>query len=231
MSSDLNGIQKIHKETLCEAVLPQIEAMILSGKIAPGDRVNESHLSKMLGISRGPIREACQQLHSRGLLEIKTNRGMFVRNVRLDDVEDLFDIRAVLDALAGTKAAERIRTEDVAELRNCIARMAEHLKANDAEAYYRANISFHISIIHISGNKHLISIYEGICHQTSLFHRALLSLSDRLSDSLDWHRRIVEALARRDGKTAARLLSDHILNGKQALLDSMNVQRFPVPPQ
>ena len=225
MALESGDIHRIHRQSLSEAVLQQIENMILSGKIAPGERLNETRLSSLLGVSRGPIREACRHLLSRGLLEMHANRGMSVREVRDGEVEELFDIRAALDALAGSKAAERIGENGIAELRNWLARMAEQVEANDAEAYYRTNIEFHMAIVRITANSHLLSLYEGICKQTSLFRRVMLSLPERLSDSLDRHRRIVEALERRDGSVAARLLHDHIMDAKKALLDAMRRQK------
>jgi DNA-binding GntR family transcriptional regulator len=187
---NITEIKEFQNRSLMEIIFRQMEGMILSGKIKPGERINESKLSNVLGVSRAPIREALRLLASNGILEIRANRGMFVRDLQIKEVEELYDIRAALDVLAGERAAERIDEEHLQVLNKWMKEMAVCVEANDTDAYYRANLAFHAAIVEISGNANLLSIYEGVCKQMSLFRRISLSLPGHLRLSLQRHKKI-----------------------------------------
>ncbi len=218
---NLAEIQEVQNRSLVEIIFRQLEGMILSRKIQPGERINESKLSNILGVSRAPIREALRLLASNGMLEIRANRGMFVRDLQINEVEGLYDIRAALDVLAGERAAERINAEHLQVLNHWMEEMAACVEANDTDAYYRANIAFHAAIVEISGNANLLSIYEAVCKQMSLFRRVSLSLPGYLRLSLQRHRRIVQAIKSKDSAKAASVMRNHTLGAKKALLHAI----------
>jgi len=218
---DISEIQEVQNRSLVEIIFRQLEGMILSGRIQPGERINESKLSSLLGVSRAPIREALRLLASSGILEIRANRGMFVRELQIKEVEELYDIRAALEVLAGERAAELIDGEDLPVLEKWMQEMAACVEANDTDAYYRANIAFHAAIVEISGNAHLLSIYEGVCKQMSLFRRISLSLPGQLRLSLQRHKKIVEAVRSKDSAKAANVMRNHTLEAKKVLLSAL----------
>lgn len=222
---NLAEIQEVQSRSLVEILFRQLEGMILSGKIQPGERINESKLSSELGVSRAPIREALRLLASSGILEIRANRGMFVRDPKISEVEGLYDIRAALDVLAGEKAAERINEEHLRILNRWIDEMAAYVETNDTDAYYRANLAFHAAIVEISGNGTLLSIYEGVCKQMSLFRRVSLSLPGHLRLSLQRHKKIVEAIKSRNSTKAATVMRNHTLGAKKALLRAIKTKK------
>lgn len=215
---DIGEIKDFQNRSLVEIIFRQLEGMILSGKIQPGERINESKLSNVLGVSRAPIREALRLLASSGILEVRANRGMFVRDLQIDEVEGLYDIRAALDVLAGERAAERVNDGHLRVLNRWIKEMAACVEANDSDAYYRANIAFHAAIVEIAGNAALLSIYEGVCKQMSLFRRISLSLPGQLRLSLRRHKKIVEAIESKSSAKAAGVMRNHTLGAKKALL-------------
>jgi DNA-binding GntR family transcriptional regulator len=215
---NITEIQDFQNRSLVEIIFRQLEGLILSGKIQPGERINESKLSNILGVSRAPIREALRLLASNGILEIRANRGMFVRDLQINEVEGLYDIRAALDVLAGEKAAERIDEEHLQVLNHWIQEMAVCVESKDTDAYYRANIAFHEAIVEISGNANLLSIYEGVCKQMSLFRKVSLSLPGHLRLSLQRHKKIVEAIRSKNSSKAAKVMRNHTLGAKKALL-------------
>jgi len=215
---DISEIQDFQNRSLVEIIFRQLEGMILSGKIQPGERINESKLSNLLGVSRAPIREALRLLASSGILEVHANRGMFVRDLQISEVEGLYDIRAALDVLAGERAAERINDGHLQALNSWIKEMTVCVEANDTDAYYRANIAFHAAIVEITGNANLLSIYEGVCKQMSLFRKISLSLPGHLRLSLQRHKKIVEAIKSKNSAKAASVMRNHTLRAKKALL-------------
>jgi DNA-binding GntR family transcriptional regulator len=215
---DVSKIKELQNRSLVEIIFKQLEGMILSGKIQPGERINESKLSNVLGVSRAPIREALRLLASSGILEIRTNRGMFVRDLQIKEVEELYDIRAALDVLAGERAAECINKQHLQVLNHWLEEMEVCIEKKDADAYYRANIAFHAALVEISGNANLLSMYEGVCKQMSLFRRISLSRPGQLRLSLQRHRKIVEAVKSKNRVKAANVMRNHTLKAKKALL-------------
>lgn len=218
---DIDSMKKIQKKSLTETICKEVERMILSGDMPPGERINETKIASVLGVSRAPVREALRQLESNGLLQIQTNKGMYVRDIKINEVNDLYDIRAALDGLAGEKAAERIQEKDFEILESLIDEMAKCMSERDTEAYYRTNLEFHMAIVRLSQNQSLASIYESVCKQTSLFRMIALSLPGRLSISLEKHRKVIDALRRRDGSECARLMTKHNFEAKEVLTLAM----------
>lgn len=218
---DISEIKAFQNRSLVEVIFRQMERMILAGNFQPGERINESRIATLLGVSRAPIREALRLLASNGILEIRANRGMFVREIEAREVDELYDIRAALDALAGERAAVLFREEQRPSLDRWMGEMALQVEANDVGAYYRANINFHTAIVEIAGNENLLSIYEGICKRMSLFRKASLSLPGQLSVSLQTHRKIAEAITSKDPVKAGNVLRHHTLEAKKRLLKAI----------
>lgn len=214
--------ERIERPSLSDIVCARLEQMILSREIQPGKRINESKLSRVLGVSRAPIREACRQLERLWMVEVIPRRGTFVREIHAEEVEDLYDIRAILDEYAGRKAASKIRKKDMSLLREHLSEMESATEQNDPGNYFRANLAFHQTIFDIAGNKSLPMLYEGITKRAALFRKSSLSIPGRLAVSLQQHREIFEALSTRDAAKTAQLMKDHVVNAKQAVLDSLD---------
>lgn len=215
---DTNAVRAVQSQSLAGVICEQLEEMILAGKIQPGERINESQLSSLLGVSRAPIREACRQLERHGMVEVRVNRGTFVKEIDLQELEELYEIRSALDALAGEKAAQVITNQELEELQVPLEAMGAATRSEDHKLYYQANLDFHMCIMHIAGNKNLISIYEGVCKKASLFRRTSLSLPGRLPESLRQHQAIYTAIAEHDETQAATLMRHHIVDAKIALV-------------
>ena len=221
MKSFAEEIRVIRSHSLSSAIYRQLEDMILSGKIKPGERINESRLASALQVSRAPIREACRQLEKHGMVEVFANRGTFVRSIQPREVEELYDIRAALEALAGERAAERVTPKARKELRTHFAAMERCAKAGSVADYYAANAQFHSTLIRMSGNQSLSGIYDSICKQVQLFRRTSLALPGRLRVSLGQHQEILAAVLAGDGNRAGLLLRDHVLDAGRALVSAL----------
>ncbi len=215
---NVDEIKEFQSRSLVEVIFRQMEGMILAGNFQPGERINESRIAALLGVSRAPIREALRLLASSGILEVRANRGMFVRDIQPREVDELYDIRGALDALAGERAAALFREDQRPRLERWMGEMAVHVEAKDVGGYYRANINFHTAIVEIAGNENLLAMYEGICKRMSLFRQASLSLPGQLGVSLQKHRKIADAITANDPAKAGNLLRHHTLEAKKTLL-------------
>ena len=199
----------------------EIERMIGTGELTGGTRINESTLALRLGISRGPVREACRALEQIGLLRSELNRGFFVREVSTKEALDLYDIRAGLFGTAGRLAAAIITTSQLRGMETLIAQMEAAIEAADVATFYMLNNQFHHAVLIASDNEKLIEIYPLLEAELHLFRRRGLVLAGSMRTSNDEHQAILEALRQSDGTAAARLLERHILAGKARFLRTL----------
>lgn len=220
-------IRKVQNQSLTSVIYDQLEQMILTGRIKPGERINESQLSSMLQVSRAPIREACRQLEKHGMVQSIARKGTFVAKIEISEVIELYDIRASLDALATEKATVQATPEDLVQLRDMMARMQAALLADDAQKYFKANIIFHRRIVELSRNKNLHSLIEGIYRKASLYRKTNLSFTGRLSISFSQHEDILRAMEAGIPEEASRLMKHHVIDARDALLRSLESSDLP----
>ena len=214
-------LEILRTHSLTTIVLQELERMILSGELKPGERINEKALAARQAVSRGPIREACRRLEQAGLVEIIVNRGVFVCKLKPKDAADLCDIRASLSALAGRRLAETITAEQLATLRRMVERMEALAEADDVEAYYPLNVEFHDTIMNFAGNEWLTEMCAAIDKELYLFRRRSLHVGLGLRRSADEHRLMLAALAAGDGRRAAAIFEQHANTGKERLLGAL----------
>jgi DNA-binding GntR family transcriptional regulator len=213
-------------ETLSSLVAEELERMIIRGELQAGDRINESALAEMLSISRGPIREACRSLEKSNLVRVVMNRGVYVREMSVDQAAEVYDVRAHLFGLAGRLAANRISLREIAELRANVAEMQE---AKDIDTYYPLNVDFHARLVELSGNKRVAELYTALSKELHLFRRRGLVEHDSMATSNQEHLRIIEALRDHSCELAERTMTDHILAGKTRLLERVGESGSGIP--
>ncbi len=206
-------------ESLTRSVREQIEGMILRGEVAAGERLNEAVLAAKLNVSRGPVREATRLLAEAGLVTAIHNRGVFVRQIKLEEVMHIYDVRAGLASVAGRIAARRATKDQVAELRGLWQAMENAIATENSDAYYDLNRDFHTCIVAISNNSRLIDFTAITEREVFLFLRRGATSRPRMSNQQ--HLDILEAIAAGDEAGAARAFETHIITGKQRMLDTL----------
>jgi GntR family transcriptional regulator of vanillate catabolism len=205
-------------------LVEQLRARVLDGAIPPGERMNEVRLAAELGTSRTPVRAALSVLAGEGLLDYAPNRGYRVRLSPPREVEDAFQTRAVLEALAARQAAEQggfppaERAAAEAALAEGDAVLARgRLTAGPIAAYRLANVRFHEAVLAASGNRLLDRMVRLSLNLplSSLNHIPRFTL-DELRRRHDDHHRIFEAITNRDGWRAELLMREHVLRVRDA---------------
>ncbi len=191
--------------------------MIIDGQLQSGERINESHLAETLGISRGPIREACRTLEQAGLLTSTTNKGAYVRELRLEEAEDLYAIRSVLAGLIGRLVVERATDQDISKLQDYVNKMEAAIQANSPDTYFKLNLEFHDALAQASHNKALYYNYLKIVDQLHLMRRRGLVDAQNISISNKEHIAILSALQNRDAQGAEKAMRDHVNAGLSRL--------------
>jgi DNA-binding GntR family transcriptional regulator len=210
-------IAQMRENSLSGVVRHEIERMILSAELPTGSRVNENAIALRLGVSRGPVREACRALVELGLLDLIPNRGVFVRRLDRHDVEEVYDLRAGLTGLAGTLVALRITDAELDRLRALVEKMDEAAAAGDFRVFYPINLEFHDIILQLTGNSRLIKSYRALVKEFQLFRSHGLVQSDALRESNQEHHAILAALEQRDSAAAYDASFRHVQHGKQRM--------------
>lgn len=203
--------------TRSQSVTQALREAILNGDFAPGVRLQEVPLSEKLRVSRTPVRAALQSLAASGMLEYSANRGYSVRRLRRDELLSIYDIRAVLEGLACRFVAEHgLGVEDKAIFERALEEgdrvLAEpRLGSREYEAYRRVNVTIHETIVRASGSRMLAEMMH-MCHNVPMSsNRNIVWNSARaLERRHDDHRRIFDAIVKREGWRAELLMREHV---------------------
>ena len=197
--------------SLVETVMARLRDEILSGELAPGDRIVEEQLTRQLGISRAPLREALRQLGQQGLVEHLPRRGVRVATLSETEVDELFELRDVLERHAIGVALRRVDL-DLTGLDAALDMLADAVETGDGLVAAAAHRRFHLALVELAGHRHLRSAYEPVLVKLQLYMATNLQReADRRSpaEGLRRHQRLRAALATRDLAVALRELGDH----------------------
>ncbi len=206
-------ISQRRSKTLNTIVREAIEEMIVSGELASGDRINESNLASRLQVSRGPVREACRSLEQAGLLVSAVNHGVYVREMTLDEVRDLYEVRTSLACLVGRLIVKRADDHEISQIADFVTQMDIAVEKNDARKYYDLNLNFHDALVKAAHNRALEQSYHWIIKQLHLYRQKGLVQSGNLQASNEEHKAIVEAIINRDENAAEEAMRKHISGG------------------
>jgi len=212
-----DSIALVRSNSLPSLVQRELERMILAGELGAGAKLNEASVAERLGVSRGPVREAFRALEASGLVRLEKNRGVFVRQVDVDEADEIYELRAVLDDYAGRLAAQHAGALDVADLRTRIDRMERAVGRGDLDAYHEANLGFHDRLVELAGNAKLLALYRRLVNELSLYRRATLDQTGIPSVSLGEHRAIVDCIAAGQAAAAGRLLREHVVASRDRM--------------
>ena len=199
---------------LYEQVAERLRSRILSHTLSPGSWIDEQRLCGDYGISRTPLREALKVLATEGLVTMKPRRGAYVTEMSERDVIEVYHLLSLLESDAAGEVARRASRSDMDEL----ARLHVELEsaAQDRERFFALNEAFHLRILEIAGNRWRIQIVADLRKVMKLNRHHSLFREGRLAESLNEHRALVAALARRDAAAAEALTREHFRNGLAA---------------
>ncbi|MBR0670427.1 GntR family transcriptional regulator [Neoroseomonas soli] len=200
-------------ETLSEHAFRQIQSAIVKGDIAPGSKISEPELARAYGISRGPLREALHRLEGQKLLVRVPHVGARVVSLSRQELSELYEIREALEGTACRLAAERMRPEQVEELRRVLLAHERDEAFQAGRGYYQqeGDYDFHYRIVQGSGNQMLFRLLCDELYQLARMYRIQYSASPhRPRQAYAEHHRILDAIADGDGELAELLMRRHI---------------------
>jgi len=199
-----------------------IRNMILSGELSAGTALGEEALAETCGVSRTPVREALRRLESDMLVTRTDTQRSFVAEWSLDDVRDAFHLRAMLEAYAARRAAERMTPESLARLRMANTQIAQAIAQSrpDVGAFLEGNRMFHAAILDVAGSRRLVAQLGSLVEQPVVWRTAHHYGPDALHRSWSEHEELIAAFARHDGAWAEAIMSSHILRAFHAYADA-----------
>lgn len=203
---------------LSPAIAEALKRMIFAGEIAPGERLNEAALAARMGTSRGPIREAIRVLSGQGLVTPVPNRGVYVREISVREMLEIYDLRALLFGYAAERACEHLTEAERAEMAELLAGMDAVTDSDEGTRYYELNLRFHALILQLSGNQRAQRAYDDHIKELHLFRRSFFNAPGNRRRSNAEHRAIFEAITKGDAKRARLLAERHVQSGRERLL-------------
>jgi len=207
--------------TLATEIARHLREAIIKGELAPGERVNESKLTRDLALSRSPVREAIRILESEGLLTLEPHRGAHVRPLGDDDLQEIFDVRLMIESHGLRRDPHRITAEVIAPLRVAVDEARAALAANVFEVWHQASLRFHDGLVALAGNRQLTRLHEELKISLRRYQISVIGLLGQPERSHAEHEAILDALEHGKLEQGAALVAAHITNLKEAVLKAM----------
>lgn len=221
------GDLTINHPTLAAVVADRLRQLIIDGTLKPGTWLNERDLCDKLKISRTPLREAYRMLAADGLLSLQPKRGAMVIELSAQDVENIFDVLAVLEGLAARSAAERATDAELAHIAQLHEQTRAYYEQRDIRAYYAHSMGTHIAINRAAHNPALTQSYDRLNLQVQALRYRSNFNQEEWTRAMNDHDAFVGALLRRDGEAAEQSIRAH-LGGRKSY--HLRVARTAAPP-
>jgi DNA-binding GntR family transcriptional regulator len=192
------------------AAYKQLREAILQGHLPMGARVNELELARAWQVSRTPIRDALRRLEAEGLVQGSPGRGVIVPVLGLADVDELYELREVLESRAARRAAQRATPEFHARLNSLIRAFGAAMKREDHDAMLALDFEIHTAIAQMSGNARLDQALQTVRGQVHAIRLRSFRVRGRAAKSLKEMARLVAAMRVRDGRRAEDAMREHL---------------------
>lgn len=199
----------LRSQRTADLLARQITRAILEGELPPGSRLREQSLAEAYEVSRTPVREALIQLSASGLVELAPNRGATVLRLHVEDIAEVYHLRAVLEGEAASMAATRITPDDVALLAKSCERLGELHHASPAEQL-AADTEFHYRIAEASGSSRLAALVRQVSAIPEAYRSAIAYTSADMLEAQRQHGAITGELAARHPGRASKLMRRHV---------------------
>ena len=197
---------------LREIVYEELKRQILTGEIAPGTRMMEVELADEMGVSRTPVREAIRKLEKEGLVIIIPRKGAQVAKMSEKDMEDVLEIREVLDELAVQAACDRITDEELVAIKEAKERFEIAVKKADTNAIAESDVAFHEVIYKAAKNPKLVYILSNLREQMYRYRLEYIKDKRVYEILVEEHNALYEGLVKKDKAFLVKIMHQHLQN-------------------
>jgi DNA-binding GntR family transcriptional regulator len=193
---------------LRQSVYEALVELVIAGRLSPGQHLVETDLARQLGVSRQPVREALHRLEAEGWVDLRPNQGAFVHVPTDREVDELLDVRELLEVEAARLVARNASKDQVARLRETCQRGEDAVKAGDTERFVTLNNEFHSALSDIAGNSVLAELGEIVGRRARWYYRLVAPLREH--ESCAEHLDLVGAIEAADMEQATKVARRHI---------------------
>lgn len=213
-------------KSLQEQTYSALRASILSGEIAPGERLIETQLAQKLQVSRTPVREAIKQLQRETIAIADKNGGIRVMTISVVDAQQLYDCRIALEELAVKEVCRSATAAKIQKIGEWVDK-AEHLlekgfTPEKSAQMLEIDYQFHLAIGESSGNKWLVYLLDRVFDKMKLLRVQTTRHNPRVLEIRSEHRQVYNAIAQRDIEKAVMLIREHLLASKKRVVKELN---------
>ena len=213
----MKGQQKINHPNLSDEAYSILAKRIIGREFSAGVRLVETKLARDLGISRTPIREALNRLVQDGLIDLVPRKGAQVIQLKAKDVEEIYELRKVLEGFATEKATLLIKEKDLHQIKELMEK-GESSSEKKLEYYLNSDLKLHNLIINHCGNSRLIKILRNLQNFIHSFRILDAQYGQRIKQAHEDHKAILKALSKKDARAARVLMEQHTENAKKNIL-------------
>jgi DNA-binding GntR family transcriptional regulator len=198
-----------------------IREAILEGRIGPGERLKEQEIARDLGLSRTPVREALLMLQGEGLVESSPNRGATVRSYSATEIDEMYQLRAVLEGYAARRAATRIENEELALLEASNQRFAAVCEDGEIVDLMRENIVFHSIVLDAARSPQLTDMVRTVIELPLVYRSFFWYSPEERYMSLRAHTQLARALLAHDEERSELIMKEHVFEARDHLVASV----------
>ncbi|MFD1881267.1 GntR family transcriptional regulator [Paracoccus pacificus] len=226
----ISGTQ-LRRRSLHEELIEALRELIVSGELPPGRKVPEKDLCDLYGVSRTPLREALKVLATDGLVTLEPNRGAWVTQITVQDLDEVFPVMGALEALAGELACQNITDKEIKAIRSLHDRMVGHYEARELDAYFALNQRIHEAILAAARNDTLATQYRSLATRVRRARYVANMTPERWRRATEEHIAIMECLEARDGQALSVILKRHLENKRETVRDWLKSQEAGAVPE
>ncbi|UYF99202.1 MULTISPECIES: GntR family transcriptional regulator [unclassified Halomonas] len=212
----------IQQKNLVEQVADFLTQGVIEQRFMPGERLSEVQLSRDLGVSRAPVREAARLLESRGLLVSRPRRGFFVKALDAVELQDVFDLRLCLERHAIERLAQRYTPEARNALERQVDVLCEAATSDSGTRRIEEDLKFHRLMLHYAGNERLLRAFEGLAHELRLCITLITRTHEAPETIATSHYQLLEALASQNGPACREAIDYHIGVARDSVVRGIN---------
>ncbi|WP_028308653.1 GntR family transcriptional regulator [Desulfitibacter alkalitolerans] len=211
-----------NRSLLAEQVYNTIKSAILNGQIPSGERLKEVEVSKKLGVSRTPVREALYKLRKEGLLTNLAGGGVKVSQISTEEINKVFELRILLETYAVEKAVHNFTEEDIKKMEEILIENELLIERKNYKKIVELNTQFHDVIINASNNDKLFDILIGLRDYLALYRSISLSSMEGAKESFEAHKRIFENIKRKDNEAICQSMKEHLEEARRTILSRVS---------
>jgi DNA-binding GntR family transcriptional regulator len=203
--------------SITKLIVEELRQAILTGRLAPGERLSEEKLAASLKVSPVPLRDALRRLEAEGYVNIASHGEIAISKPTVDEVEDIYAVAGALEGLAARLAAERASAEEIARLRELHRSLKEAYQQKDVQRYFDINGKFHRFIAEIARNERLYRLISEMRQEIRKTRLLALQLPQRLDFSMREHDQLLDAFLKRNPDLAESVVLKHLANQMAAI--------------